>query len=100
MQNEFLLSLIVPVEIKDDIVDLLMEQEIISGFTLFEVSGFSKKHSKFNIKEQVVGYRRMYKFEIIHDDKNQAALLKSLKPICEPAQIRYWIYALEAVGGF
>lgn len=100
MHNEFLLSLIVPVEIKDDVVDVLIEQDIISGFTLFEVSGFSKKHSQFNTKEQVEGYRRFYKFEIMHDESDQTTLLNSLQPLCEPSHVRYWIYNLKTANTF
>jgi len=100
MQNEFLLSLIVPLEIKDDLVDTLMEQEDITGFTLFPVDGFSKKHSEFNIKEQVEGYRRYYKFEIMHSIDIQQALLQSIKPICEASNIRYWVYDLNSSGNF
>jgi len=100
MQNEFVLSLIVPVEIKDDLVDSLMEQEDISGFSLFPIDGFSKKHSQFNIKEQVDGYRRFYKFEIVHNIDIQQALLQSIKPVCEASNVRYWIYDLKTSGNF
>ena len=100
MKTKQLLALIVPIEIKDDVVDILMEQDIISGFTLFEVSGFSKKHSQFNIKEQVEGYRRIYKFEIMHEKEYQSSLLSTLKPVCEASYVRYWIYNLEVVNTF
>jgi len=100
MQNDFLLSLIAPVEMKDDLVDVLMEQEIISGFTLFEANGFSKLHSQFNAKEQVEGYRRFYKFEIMHKLQNQTALLDSLRPLCKPSNVRYWIHQLTQADVF
>ena len=53
MSTEQLLVLIAQNDIKDDIVDTLIELEFLSGFSLGNICGFSREHSHFNIKEQV-----------------------------------------------
>ena len=60
MSTEQLLVLIAQNDIKDDIVDTLIELEFLSGFSLGNICGFSREHSHFNIKEQVEGYRDMF----------------------------------------
>ncbi|MBB1440313.1 DUF3240 family protein, partial [Shewanella sp. SG41-4] len=75
MSTEQLLVLIAQNDVKDDIVDTLIELDFLSGFSLGDICGFSREHSHFNIKEQVEGYREFYKFEIMHPQAQQAALL-------------------------
>ena len=79
MSTEQLLVLIAQNDIKDDIVDTLIELEFLSGFSLGNICGFSREHSHFNIKEQVEGYREVCKFEIMHPGAQQAALLVPLE---------------------
>jgi len=53
MSTEQLLVLIAQNDIKDDIVDTLIELEFLSGFSLGNICGFSREHSHFNIKEHI-----------------------------------------------
>ena len=73
-----LLILVAPVDIKDDIVDVLIELEGITGFNLEKMAGYSKEHSQFNVREQVEGYRELYRFEVMHSKQQQPHLLSSL----------------------
>jgi len=95
-----MLSLIVPDELKDDVVDQLMTLECISGFNLDRMKGYSKAHSHFNINEQVEGYRALNRFEIIHSNADEDLILLSLKEICHTAQVRYWISPITSSGHF
>ena len=95
-----ILILIVPTELKDDVVDTLIEMNGITGFNLEKIAGFSKEHSQFNLREQVEGYRELYRFEIMHSRNEQQRLLLSLRPVCDAPRIRYWIAPILEQGHF
>lgn len=98
MNNEQLLVLIAQNDIKDDIVDTLIELDFLSGFSLGDICGFSKEHSHFNIKEQVEGYREFCKFEIMHPFEQQQALLSAISNVTEHTPCRYWITPILQTG--
>lgn len=93
-----LLVLITPHHIKDDVVDTLMAQDYLSGFSLINICGFSREHSQYNLKEQVEGYREFYKFEVMHQQADQAALLAAVASACRHDPCRYWIVPLATSG--
>lgn len=91
MDDHQLLIMMVPGELRDDVVDSLSGCEGISGFNMTTMAGFSKEHSQYDLREQVEGYRKFFKFEVMHARPQQAALLAALRPVCSSANIRYWI---------
>ncbi|MFQ6372295.1 DUF3240 family protein [Shewanella sp. YIC-542] len=93
-----LLILITPHNLKDDVVDRLMSLEYLSGFSLINICGFSREHSQYNLKEQVEGYREFYKFEIMHPQESQQALLAALSDVCRHNPCRYWIVPIVSNG--
>lgn len=98
MVDPQLLVLMVPAEIRDDVVDALMACEVISGFNMATTAGYSKEHSQYNLREQVEGYRTVYEFEVLHEAARQAFLLDTLRPLCRTAGVRYWITPLREQG--
>ncbi|MGE6570091.1 DUF3240 family protein [Shewanella vesiculosa] len=98
MITEQLLVLIAQNDIKDDIVDTLIELDFLSGFSLGDICGFSREHSHFNIKEQVEGYREFCKFEIMHPVDQEQALLSTLALVCKHNPCRYWITPIVHTG--
>jgi len=95
-----LLIMIVPREIKDDVVDKLMAMEFISGFNLNLINGYSREHSEFDLSEQVEGYRKLYRFEILHIDVEREMILSALREKCQQANVRYWILPIKSQGHF
>lgn len=93
-----LLVMMVPGEIKDDVVDTLIACDGISGFNMETIAGYSKEHSRYNLREQVEGYREFFKFEVMHRPDQEQLLLSSLRPVCESAHIRYWILPVLKQG--
>lgn len=93
-----LLVLIVQHNLKDDVVDTLMSLDYLSGFSLINICGFSREHSHFNLKEQVEGYREFYKFEVMHPQESQQALLQTLAEVCRHNPYRYWIVPIATDG--
>ncbi|WP_339721858.1 DUF3240 family protein [uncultured Paraglaciecola sp.] len=99
MQNDqLLLTLIVPIELKDEIVDTLISQEQVSGFSLGKIEGYSRNHSHFNISEQVEGHRAFYRFEIILEKRQLDTLKTMLKIVCGGSDIHYWLVPLFESG--
>ena len=93
-----LLVVIVPVEIKDDLVDTLMSLECVSGFNFSEIGGYSKTHSQYDVSEQVQGYRKLQRFEIVHKSAEESLILEALRKVCKNAHVRYWISPINSMG--
>jgi hypothetical protein len=91
MDDRQLLIMMVPGELRDDVVDTLIGFEGISGFNMTTIAGYSKEHSQYDLREQVEGYRQFFKFEVMHLRPRQGELLAALRPLSAAAKIRYWI---------
>jgi len=96
--SEQLFILIAPKELKDDIVDILISLDALTGFNLKAINGYSKEHSSFNITEQVEGYRALVQFEVLLKVVDKATLMNALKPICHPAKLKYWFLPVIESG--
>jgi hypothetical protein len=100
MPERQMLVLVVPRELRDDLVDTLVSTDLVSGFNLGQIAGFSREHSRFSLREQVVGYRELFRFEIVHDSDGRDALMSALAPVCERTHCRYWLLPLLQEGHF
>lgn len=98
VQNELILIAVVPQELKDNVVDALMTEPFLSGFSLSNIQGFSQAHSHYNIAEQVEGYRDFYRFEIIHQTQDSQALVDLLAKTSADKNIRYWLLPVIESG--
>ena len=98
MDSPQLLVLMVPGDIRDDVVDTLMACDGISGFNMLPMAGYSKEHSQYDLREQVEGHRKLFQFEVMHDPEQEASLLAALRVVCATANIRYWILPLLSQG--
>ena len=100
MTDGQLLIIMVPGDLRDDVVDTLIAYEGISGFNMTTMAGYSKEHSQYDVREQVEGYRQYYKFEVLHRQMQKAELLATLSPVCASSNIRYWIEPVLEQGHF
>jgi hypothetical protein len=96
--NEQLLVVVASEKIREDLVDALIGLEEISGFNLGTIGGYSREHSEYDLGEQVAGYRRLCRLEILHREDQQATLLAALEAACGASPLRYWITPLIASG--
>ena len=100
MPEQFLLSVVTPLQLRDQVVDALIACEFISGFSLANIAGYSRDHAHYRLLEQVEGYEEFARFEVIHGAEHQAALLEALRPLCAPAGCRYTITPVIRSGHF
>ncbi len=89
--NQVILTLMVAEELKDKTVDFLIEQTQLSGFNVAKIQGFSRKNNQFNIKEQVEGYKDLFRFEIIHEACLIKSLLAAMESLFGKGNYRYWL---------
>lgn len=94
--EEHLFTFIVTREARDSVIDLLMADDTVDGFTATDSQGFSREHSAYGIGEQIAGFRRVCRFEIVGPRDTLLALRRTLK---EQALLSSgapaWIVALE-----
>jgi Protein of unknown function (DUF3240) len=93
-----LLVIHVPGDIREDVIDALIAYEEITGFSLSEISGYSREHSQYNLEEQVAGYRVFYRFEVHHQVAQENDLLRLLDDVCNASHARYWIVPVSRSG--
>jgi hypothetical protein len=93
-----LLVLLAPAERRDDLVDVLMELAVTSGFTLTPALGYSREHSHFSLREQVAGYRDIDRFEILTARADLPDVLTAVSAACGNERLRYWIADITRSG--
>jgi hypothetical protein len=93
-----LLIVLVSATIRDDLIDALIIYEDISGFSMHEISGYSREHSQYSLSEQVSGYRKLYRFEILHAQEQEAELLRRVDETCSASHARYWVVPVSKTG--
>lgn len=98
MTDQLLLVLLAPADRRDDLVDALMEDATISGFTLTPALGYSREHGAFSPGEQVAGYRDYVRFEVLIEPRHQARLLALLERAAGSERLRYWVTPIPETG--
>lgn len=77
--NSALLILVVSPKLEEVIVDLLLEQPALSGFTSSHVSAHGTTNSKLSLKEQVTGRQQKVQFMVYGDFTALQNLINTLK---------------------
>ena len=98
MCNQQLFTIIINNSVKDDAVDVVLSLENITGFTLSKAYGFSRKHAKYDIKEQVEGYKDFYRIDIAHEPKDLDHLLQAFSQLSGQFKLKYWVMPLIDCG--
>lgn len=94
-ESQLIFTLISPNELKDDVIDCLMNFDGISGFNLTAINGFSKAHSNYNVEEQVQGYRQLTQFDIIIDVNDKLRLIEAISKVVGDNKLKYWVVKLS-----
>ncbi len=98
MCNQQLITIMINKSIKDDAVDVVLNLDNITGFTLYNAYGFSRKHAQYDIKEQVEGYKDFYRLDIVHDPKDLKDLLSAFSQLGGRFKLKYWVLPLLDCG--
>ncbi len=98
MESQVLLSLVISPEVEDAVVDWLLEQEEISGFTSLQVSGHGASPHSMNISEQVAGRRRQVMIQTYLPDMQAVSLVKGLEEAFAGSGMHYWLTPVITSG--
>ena len=85
-----LLVLLAPAGRRDDLVDLLMAREELSGFSCHACAGFSREHSRLSLRESVQGYRDQVRFEVLAEAAQLDALLVEIAALAGRDRFHWW----------
>lgn len=91
-----LLVLNIRPELEEDMVDYLLAQEGVRGFTSYQVRGHGV-HEDLSLADQVSGRRRRLQFELVIEESKVAGILANLKSSVG-RDIVYWQHSISNVG--
>jgi len=91
-----LLVLNIRPELEEDMVDYLLAQDGVRGFTSYQVRGHGV-HEDLSLAEQVSGRRRRLQFELVIEESKVAGILANLKSSVG-RDIVYWQHSISNVG--
>lgn len=91
-----MLVLNIPPVLEDDLVDYLLLQPAVNGFTSYEARGHGNDLI-MNVAEQVTGRCKRVQVEILIDEKAVAKLLGGLRASVG-TDITYWEHQVKNIG--
>ena len=93
-----LLHLIVSPSLEETIVDWLLNQPSMTGFSSMVIYGHGSSESAFNLVEQVAGRQRRIQF-VLHTQNTLATqLIIALKQSFTGAEIHYFVMPVSECG--
>jgi len=92
-----LLSIIAPPTMEEELIDWLLTQPNISGFTSQAANGHGSGH-QMSLAEQVTGRRRQITFWIELEKKLAESILADLKQSFSGSGLHYWLLPLSESG--
>lgn len=95
---EALITLNVPPDLEEAIVDWLLAREDSTGFTSFPVYGHSTSHDGLSPTEQVTGRQRRQQFQIQIRAGNVNAFIESVRKSFAAAGLHFWVVPI-ILGG-
>lgn len=98
MEPLALLSLVVSTAIEDAIVDWLLEQRQIAGFTSIPVSGHGTSIHSLSAHEQVTGRRKQVLFQMYMPLSHTRVVIEALKRKYQGSGIHYWVTPVADAG--
>ena len=91
-----LLLINLPPELEEDMVDYLLPQDAVGGFTSYHTRGHGD-HANMSLAEQVSGRRKRLQFEIIMEESAVPDLIAGLEGNVGK-DILYWQQSVSNVG--
>ena len=93
-----LLILVAAPESEETVIDWLLAQASIGGFTGYRGFGHSVEHGRFSLAEQVTGRQDRVMFHVETDTAAAALLLERLREDLAGVGLRYWLVPLAGAG--
>ena len=91
MEKSVLISIVVAPTIEDTVVDWLLEENHIPGFTSFAVDGHGSSTHSMSIGEQVAGRKKQVLFQFYLPESEMAGVVDGLKSSFGGTGLHYWV---------
>ena len=91
MTEQCIFSCFVDPETVDNVVDCLLCQPSVGGFSMQGIEGYSKEHANYTVSEQVAGHRSVCRIDIRLQHKDLDSLTAALAALALQHRIRYWV---------
>lgn len=98
MTEQSIFSCFVEPDITDSVLDCLLCQPYVSGFSVQQIDGYSKDHASYTVTEQVAGYRAICRIDIRLEKSEIHALTSAIKQLDLQHSIRYWVTPVIEFG--
>ncbi|RME32849.1 MAG: DUF3240 domain-containing protein [Gammaproteobacteria bacterium] len=86
-----LLNLVVKPAMEAALVEWLLEQESIKGFSSYPVRGHGSSPASLSLAEQVAGTRSQYLYQIVLEQGQSQRLLELLREQFGGSGMHYWV---------
>ncbi|MDD5409996.1 MAG: DUF3240 family protein [Methylobacter sp.] len=96
--KEYLVTLNVPTDLEEVVVDCLLTVESEHGFSSFPVNAHDHKNIGLSLAEQVSGRQKKIRFQMYVPEQGLAALLAQLKAEFPCSGIKYWVLPVIEYG--
>jgi hypothetical protein len=97
--TEYLVTLNVPVELEEPIVDCLLTFESEHGFSSFPVNSHDRHlNERLSLLEQVTGRHKRVRFQMYIPESDLLLLLSKLKADFANSGIHYWVLPVMETG--
>jgi hypothetical protein len=93
-----LLTIIAPPSLEDALVDWLLEEPRIEGFSTAEVHGHGIRQTELTLLEQVTGRQRRIQFQVQADPDTVEYLIRQMQALFTGTGLYYLVTPVTAYG--
>lgn len=98
MYENCLLNLVVTPEVEDTVVDWLLEQESINGFSSASIAGHGSSEHAMSLAEQVAGRRRQVLFQVHLTCEQAQQVLSAIRQEFTGSGMHFWLVPVMEAG--
>lgn len=98
MTNSCLLTLVAPPSLEETLIDWLLMQENISGFSTTEINGHGARSHQLSIFEQVTGRQKRIEFHIHTEISVANSMIDALKVKFANSGLHYILTPVQSAG--
>lgn len=95
---EYLITLNVPPDLEEAVVDCLLTFETESGFSSYAANAHDHRNEGLSLAEQVSGRQKRIRFQMYIPESDLQALLDKLKREFSGAGLHYWVMPVLETG--
>lgn len=95
-----MITLHLPPALEDGCIELLLEHEATRTFSSVQARGHGEATKTLSLSEQVSGWRREVRIEVLVAAADRAALLGALRSAMPTASVRYRVTPVAEAGDF